>query len=902
MPQPTLWNPKRYKKLKRAIEKGEGGITLEQIQVEQAAHTAISDEAVDIAVDNAISFMMNCTASTPQPLENVDELALAAAIESSVLLKNQNDILPLSKNKRIALIGSILPEDEEGKSQLETIKYALTEKGYNCVGTSVGYDMSDIQKNHLIDRAIRIADSAGVVILFLGFGSENEKNIQNTKTLELPANQLHLANALIKRKKTVIGIIAAGHAPDIAFTRNFKAVLLAPLHTKASVNAIVSMLTGEVSPAGKLAYTLYAGSNTAFQKRELYKQKYGLKSGPFVGYRYYDTANITVGYPFGHGLSYTSFVYTDLAYTNETVSFTVENKGHMPASEVAQVYIGANSSSVLRPKKELCGFVKLYLAPQEKKRVSLPIDIPKVYQVNTYLQERGEYTIFVGASSMDIRLSEQVRITGQALQKDSEAIRHYIQSVPNLLEDHFTLEAKYHPMKNKSQKNLLIGLLTLILAIGLATFNTATELYSTFIGVVGAILGVLAIFFLLSSIQERSKSQKDSDKMLQEKNKEYFQDAEQLEVLSTQKMFSEEFDASEEVEQQEVEAEADTLDAEISKYVDTGFKLHNMVADLLHFCEERGFKLNAGVAENIVSSLASSKLLILEDISSEDFNGLMLVLSEYFSTKTYVDKIEGEVEEVYDLFFSRDHVGDAKKKASVLAMEDAARAKEKIHLLCVDGLTAASFEKFIKPFTTYITSQKSSTPVKIFNSQGANVGFNVLQNVKLILRLANDVAIDTLPASILRVAACASIAPVKCQVAEEHLPHHGCNRYQLEYMYEKESSAAAVSENIYKKVDKLESYVASHCDYSIGNKLWLAFEKQIGLLLSAKKETAEAVDSAIALRILPSMMAALNGHLTKEDESLQATLEFIFGEENVAFCVKFISTVEGKHAQNSISE
>ena len=367
-------------------------------------------------------------------------------------------------------------------------------------------------------------------------------------------------------------------------------------------------------------------------------------------------------------------------------------------------------------------------------------------------------------------------------------------------------------------------------------------------------------------------------------------------------VFAEEFDTETQVVSAENEHEAVADERELSEYINADFKLADLVNELSQFCEEKGMRLDAGVARNIAVSLASSKLLVFDGISSQDFNSLMIILSEYFATRTYVDKLDGSVKDVNDLFYSYDQNGDYIKRSSVMVLDDAALAEDKVHILGVDGVNKASFEKLVKPFANYLASSKERSTVQIFNEYGTNVGFNVTKNLKIAVRLAEDTSVDMLPASVLRMASYNHVTFVRCQAKSAWSTHHGCNRYQLEYIFEKESSAAGVSEKLYKKVDKLESFVSSHTDYLIGNKLWLAFEKQIGLQLSANAELDEATDAAVATKLLPSMSAALYNKLTQEDETLKGTVEFTFGEENVALCAKLLNANQEKQASLADAE
>lgn len=883
----------RYKKLKGSMDKGEG-ITPEQILSEENNNRAISDETVDRALDRVIDFLREkgkCAAAEADA--DYSELGLEAAQDSAVLLKNSFGILPLEKHKGIALVGGKPQADEDG-GMLPVLRDKLLERGYRSVSAVAGFDPDEIQNGAVCEKALRAVDSVSIVVLFLGFDDASERRLHRTGTLELPPNQLKLADLLTKRKKTVIGIIASGHSPDIEFTRKFGALMIAPLGVESSAEAMARLLSGEVSPSGKLAYTLYAGSRTAFAKRELYKRKYGIKSGPFIGYRYYDTAKINVGYPFGHGLSYAKFEYSAISYSGGTVSFAVKNVGNVTASEVAQVYIGADSKKVLRPEKELCGFAKVRLEPQEKKVIKLRIKIPEVYISGAFKTEGSTYDIFVGASSDDIRLSTKAEVLGAALRSDGELIRNYIQSSSNVIEDNYTLEAKYCPMKKRSLKNIIIGFCLLAIAASLAVFNTAMDISSVFLGVVASILAIFAVVFLVADMLDRSRSYEDDLERINAKNQEQFAEAEQLQMLSTDKMFNDEFDAHNDEEYADVSADDDS-DDDIGDYIDGEFKLADLAAELAAFAENRGIKLDAESADILAVSLASSRMILLDGIGAEEFNSLSLILSEYFASSAYVDTVDETVKDTYSLFFNNDSNGDHMKRASAYALEAAADSKEKVQILAVNGVDAESFEFLSKPFETYITSPKDKNEIRIYNEHGVNVGYNIPKNLRILVRLTDHTPVDTLPVSVMRMISYNRISAVKSLKGEEHPEYHGCNRYQLEHIYKSESSADAISDKIFAKIDDLEKYASSHSGYKIGNKLWLAFEKYVGLLLSTGKEVGQAADVAIANKLLPSMAAALRGRLSSDDETLKGTVDFIFGDEGAAACSKFITVLNEKN-------
>jgi hypothetical protein len=233
--------------------------------------------------------------------------------------------------------------------------------------------------------------------------------------------------------------------------------------------------------------------------------KSGMKTGPFIGYRYYDTAEMLVGYPFGHGLPYTEFKYSDLKLLGSKISFTVKNVGKVSGTETVQIYVGKKDQTLLRPKKELCGFVKIELAPLQKKRIVMDIDLPMVYDQDKFVIEKGLYTIYVGSSVSDIRLKCDHYAIGKDPTPDGERLSDYLQTYSNILEGKYTLEANYIVMK-KSIQNMLIGIGATALAVSIAVFNATTNASSLFLGIVSGIQALVAItFFILHSIEKNKE-------------------------------------------------------------------------------------------------------------------------------------------------------------------------------------------------------------------------------------------------------------------------------------------------------------------------------------------------------------------------------------------------------------
>lgn len=447
-------------------------------------------------------------------------------------------------------------------------------------------------------------------------------------------------------------------------------------------------------------------------------------------------------------------------------------------------------------------------------------------------------------------------------------------------------------MNKKSYKNLLLGFGLLAAAVSIAVFNSVSNVSSVFLGIMASLLSIFAAVYLVSDVLERSRSYQDDRARIDEKNQEYFAEAERLDVFSTDRMFNDEFDAHASSPAYASESADDFLDDEIAKYVDPGFKALDLAKELLAFAEEKGMRFERTAIESLTASLITSGLVIVDGLSSEDFNAFMLILSEYFASRPHVDRLDGELADCYEVFFSHDAHGDRAKKAAALAIEDAIADGVKINILALDNVNEKTFEQLLKPFTAYLLSPKDKNDIKIYNDRGANVGYNVTKNLKLIIRLEDSAPVDLLPVALLRAASYNHLSFVKCQPAAAHGEYHGCNIHQLYYILEKEGHASDVGEQIYRKIDKLEEYARSRASYGIGNKLWISLERQLSVLLALEKELEEAADIAVATKLLSSVCAVLRGTEAKEDETLKGMIEFIFGEENVSACTRFINTLQ----------
>lgn len=351
-------------------------------------------------------------------LEAHHKLARKAQAESAVLLKNENAVLPLKKGGKIAVIGDFAKEKPRyqgaGSSRINPLKLDNTYDELIKLGFEATYcggsDIEEIKK---------LAASAETVLVFAGLPDEYESEGFDRVTLDLPEAHNAMIEAAVSANPNVVVILQCGAPVLMPWSGTVKGILLAYLGGQAGGGGIADLLAGVKNPCGKLAETFpLAIEDTPcygnFSNGDLSVE---YRESIFVGYRHYNTFNKPVAFPFGFGLSYTGFEYSDFSAGAESASVTVKNTGSVAGAEIVQLYISApETSKVYRAARELKGFEKVFLEPGESRTITFALEARSFEYYNrkkgNWDTERGEYTISVGASSADIRASASVNVAG----------------------------------------------------------------------------------------------------------------------------------------------------------------------------------------------------------------------------------------------------------------------------------------------------------------------------------------------------------------------------------------------------------------------------------------------------------------------------------------------------------
>ena len=387
----------------------------------------ISIEDVDARVDELLDAVMTLYVNAQGKSDEFDKnahhnVARRAAAESTILLKNEGGILPLKAGAKVAIVGdfAFVPRYQGAGSSLvnptkiETVAELIGTYDLQVVGMSRGYSRNGQEDATVRKEALDIAAKADIVLYFFGLNEDSESEGMDRTHMRIPQNQINLLQELGQVNPNLVGIISAGSAIEMPWHHYFKALLHCYLNGQAGAGAVMDILTGDVNPSGKLSETIprRLEDTPAYRYYPSQERTSEYRESLYVGYRYYDTADVPVLYPFGFGLSYTTFEYSGLEVNEEGVSFTITNSGSRDGAEVAQLYVGLPNGKVFRPKKELKGFAKVFLKAGESKKVSIAFDDKtfRYFNVNTnnWEVEDGKYVISVGASSADIRLTGEV--------------------------------------------------------------------------------------------------------------------------------------------------------------------------------------------------------------------------------------------------------------------------------------------------------------------------------------------------------------------------------------------------------------------------------------------------------------------------------------------------------------
>jgi len=387
----------------------------------EAVRSGILDEAYIDATVERILLLVAKSQTIAKPEIDWDAhhaLALKIAEQGAVLLKNEDNVLPLAESDMV-LIGYMaanLRYQGSGSSHINPTKLInINDAMANVPCCACGDKLGNVSEQDLRD-AMEAAKKQKIAVVVVGLPDSYESEAFDRDHMRLPEDHNKLVEAVAKANPNTVVVLLGGSAMELPWADNVKAILYMGLPGQAGGEAAANLLTGKANPCGKLTETWPLFYEDVISKDTFGKKNTEYREGIYVGYRYYDKADKSVRYPFGHGLSYTTFAYSNLTVYDRKVSVLVKNTGAVSGAEVVQLYIAPPKSGIFRPVRELKGFERVELEPGESKTVEFTVD-DRSFAIwsEGWKIPGGAYTVQMGASSRDVRMEQVVEINGEEI-------------------------------------------------------------------------------------------------------------------------------------------------------------------------------------------------------------------------------------------------------------------------------------------------------------------------------------------------------------------------------------------------------------------------------------------------------------------------------------------------------
>ncbi len=450
------------------LEMPSSGTLNTQRIIDAVNNGTLKEDVLDKRVDNVVDLIIKSKPALEKEfkfdIEAHHSIARKVAEGSMVLLKNEGGILPLKSGAKVAVIGELAKAPRFQGAGSSVINPTKLDNAYDelvKLGVDVtyaqGYEKGKDEINsQLVSEAKNVAAKADVALVFVGLTEEFEGEGYDRENINMPSSHNNLVSEIAKANENTVVVLAGGSVVYIPWISEVKALLNSGLGGQAGGSAVANILTGKVNPSGKTAetYPLTFDDNPTFGNYPGGPVVSEHKESVYIGYRYYDTAEKKVLFPFGYGLSYTTFEYSGIKLSakeiNDTdtlkVSFTIKNTGNVDGAEIAQVYVADKESTIFRPKKELRAFTKVFLKAGESKEVTLELSKRAFAYYNVNLGdwhvESGDFEIMVGASSRDIKLTDTVNVksTVEAVVPDyrETAPAYYTADIKNITDEQWT--------------------------------------------------------------------------------------------------------------------------------------------------------------------------------------------------------------------------------------------------------------------------------------------------------------------------------------------------------------------------------------------------------------------------------------------------------------------------------
>jgi len=726
------------------------------------------------------------------------------------------------------------------------------------------------------------------------------------------------------------------------FDKKCKAVLFASAQSTFSAKALLNVLTGRANPSGKLACTCYDNTDEYFRTLRAYKDAGRNKVGTFYGYRHYDISGIKVKYPFGHGLSYSRFTCTSLQILGDVMNIAVKNVGYRAGAEVIQIYVGKDDSSIVRPKKELKTFFKVYLNPGQTQMLTIRLsDLDLTVwdkSKKRMVSELGSYEYYIGTSLSNVLQKGKFVAGKEVVEADQERYADYLQSFSNVKRGGFYLEEPI-PEKKRSAGLKKAGLIWFFSMVCLDIFFAYFSFVRWIPGhwIINLVVFGLTLTPLIMAISGHAKIKKKIRKEQDISMKKKLKKREALNIndladeIPYELLFEQEFSAPALEKEEKALVEKEEEDTAFLRHVpfDKEFTCAKIKDDFTTFAYERGITLDEESVRKLFSAFAASRLVILQCDDEERQATLLSVLGEYFATPISLDAVSGEGED-YDVRYKKTSDGEFALTNIAKGIIGKVAEENKIFTIAITNVQASSVKSALAPFVRFIDQPHKKAKILIRKNENSyEEGHDIPETTWIVLAMAGGEKFVDLPKYVLDMA---SIVPVRLQdgkkkkttigvkkkteevqipVAQEQATDEDKTVEQApqieleETVVEEEKTLVKqllysqwnklveyacrdyqLDEALWKRVDRLKEYVNGYCAYTVENKQWQRMEKFVATYMAMGGNAENALDNVLAQLLINGVISALVESNKKLDEKFSHTLENIFGTGSVSVCLK----------------
>lgn len=786
------------------------------------------------------------------------DIIYKAYLDSIVLLKNNNNVLPLRTKHNVYVIGQSINFDND-KINSYTSEYV------NCESIKC-FDMISFAKSGL-------KPAENDVVILLMDNTIGQNNI-------LFRNQVSLLDKLSNNASLVIPVLKNNAIVDLSFDEKCNVLFKAPVKNNLALKALLDIIFGLKNPCGKLCFSYPNNVNQVNLEKENVINNQLTDITNYYGYKYFEKTNLNVKYPFGYGLSYSNFQYHNLALAPTNVSFTIKNDSGFNACETLQVYVASNVDGKETYPKKLYTFKQVQLEAGESQDIDILIEENTFNSYNANFKyeqnDNAVNEVFICTGAQHVALRGKM-IFNEGVKDEIKTQEKFVEET-NIIKEDFVLKEdivieKEKPVKEFVRKYnkktrvsiIILALLFEVLAISIIA---SVILEMDLILYVAAFISLIA-FLVLIIISLK--------KVANEEKKELFKD------ISLNDLFKEEAEEiNDEIQINYDEDDKEIVIAPVEELEDfTVSKLENIYEKLSEYLLKSGLFIKPENLKVFLAALSAEKIILLKK-KDELTNKFISIISQFFGAYyNGADYVDETYESETNLFF--------KGKAETKFKHAIDVAIDKENVISFAALENVEVENLDKYFNTIINAAKYRNKIAYIRIDEERIKLPKHLWYFLILNDKTNLALSS--NELLQNSIYVDLDLKAVEESDDSKEVENINFRQFEKLIEDMKEKLNISEENYKKIDALEDYVSEICTFSFTNKINLAIERFAAIYLALENNEESCLDHIVSSRLLPMVLTALYGKELEEEMQIDIKLDNIFGEDNTIQCHKTLKAL-----------